>query len=121
MPITCKYLFTLRGEAEYQVDGERVIARHRAFRDPSRNEDEYEREILPRVGTVYLPAKPDEFPSPEVLALFPGFVGSRDNPTTRRIECTATPHVTIDFLGPVVCLDAIHLAVERTRDPRDKP
>jgi hypothetical protein len=84
------------GAVEYDIreDG-RLLGRvtARSFGNPrlAYNGDYFEKGILPQVGTVRWESstKWHDFPTPEIVALFPGFVGCR------LVFHPRTPHLTI--------------------------
>jgi len=84
MSLSKRFKLSYAGAVEYDIyDGYRKIAtvetRHFANSRMDYNGDYYETGILPQVGTVRYLHHSDwlEFPSEEIAALFPGFVGQR--------------------------------------------
>ena len=77
--LTKRFLVSYAGEVEYDIGGTVYKVRYWGNPDGSWNDGVWEGFIRPSIGTV----RHDKcelfhtFPPPEVVALFPGFVGAR--------------------------------------------
>ena len=79
------FICSYQGETTYLVAGKRYDVRHHAHDDGHYNGDYYERGILPALGTVRR-ASIGDYPPPEVMAEFPGYVAARYNAEQNCIE-----------------------------------
>ena len=87
-----KFISAYMNENEWEIDGIRYrqLTAASEYARGIGNPDVFERETMPRVGTVYMLSVTD-FPPPHVMALFPGYVASRW--VDGRIETQGTPDV----------------------------
>lgn len=85
-----RFKSSYQGEIEYLFEGTTYRVREFGIDYGDYNEGVFEREILPSIGTVKM-FPVTEFPSDEVMELFPGFVAARYNPEKRCIETKVEP------------------------------
>ncbi len=87
-----EFISNYQGMSEYKLMGELYEVRHFAIDYGDYYGDVFEREILPKVGTVSKKCSSD-FPSDEIMAFFEGYVPARYNQETRHIETIGTPKI----------------------------
>jgi len=82
--LKARFISAYQGAAHYEVGGRRYGVRRWASDDG--HYTDFAGDIVPYVGTVRCEHPVGEFPPPEVLELFPGFVGARYDHETGRVE-----------------------------------
>ena len=104
MNLRKEFISSYQGCADYMIGGNRYECRFFGDDFGQYMPEVYDREILPCVGSVKKFAG-SEYPSDEVMALFPGYVGCRYNAKLNVMEFQSPPAVEL-WRGEIVMAKA---------------